>query len=101
MLARYRRKTVKLQMLIVPVVAAAALTSGCASWHAQDRGNDYQCGYAGSIEGALAGRQLQPGCGADYAGVNGASEIINERTRHELGHDRRQLEAVQRICERK
>jgi hypothetical protein len=62
---------VKLQMLIVPVVAAAALTSGCASWHAQDRGNDYQCGYSGSIEGALAGRQLRPGCGADYAGVDG------------------------------
>jgi hypothetical protein len=72
---------VKLQMLIVPVVAAAALTSGCASWHAQDRGNDYQCGYSGSIEGALAGRQLRPGCGAEYAGVDGDETITGKRDR--------------------
>jgi hypothetical protein len=56
---------VKLQMLIVPVVAAAALTSGCASWDAHYSGSDYQCGTAGSNDGhysALAGRQGSSGC---------------------------------------
>ena len=69
----------KLQMLIVPVLAASALTSGCASWDGRDRGNDYQCGYGGSNEaydGVLADRQRRPGCGTDYAAAAVAHEII-------------------------
>jgi uncharacterized protein YjbJ (UPF0337 family) len=72
-------------MLIVPVVAAAALTSGCASldarWDAQHRGNDYQCGNAASSDGhysAFAGRQGRSGCGADYAAAAVAHEVITE-----------------------
>jgi hypothetical protein len=70
-------------MLIVPVVAAAALTSGCASWDARGRGNDYQCGYAGSTEGhdsAFASRHGWSGCGADYAAAAVAHEIITKGT---------------------
>jgi hypothetical protein len=62
---------VRMQMLFVAVLAAAALTSGCASWDARYRGDDYQCGYGGPTDGyygALAGRQGRPGCGADFAG---------------------------------
>jgi predicted small secreted protein len=73
---------VKLQMLIVPVLAAAALTSGCASWDGHDRGNDYQCGYGDSNEtyyGVLAGRQ-RPGCGTDYAAAAVAHETITRET---------------------
>ena len=69
----------KLQMLIVPVLAAAVLASGCASWDARDRGNDYQCGYAGSTGAhysAFAGRQGRSGCGPDYAAAAVAYEII-------------------------
>jgi len=57
---------VRLQMLIVPVFAAAALASGCASWDARYRGNDYQCGSARPNEGhygAVAGRPPASGCG--------------------------------------
>jgi uncharacterized protein YjbJ (UPF0337 family) len=71
---------VKSQMLIVPVLAAAVLASGCASWDAR-RGNDYQCGSASANEdyyGGFAGRQVRSGCGADYAGVDSGREIINE-----------------------
>jgi hypothetical protein len=77
------RDTVKRQRLIVPVVAAAALASGCAGWDMHDRGNDYQCGSAGSTEGhdsALAGRRGWSGCGADYAAAAVAHGIITERT---------------------
>ena len=69
----------KQQLLIVPVFAAAALASGCASWKAQDRGNDFQCEYARSSEGlysAFAGRQRRSGCGADYAAAAIGHEII-------------------------
>jgi hypothetical protein len=69
-------------MLIVPVVAAA-LTSGCASWDAHDRGNDYQCGYADSTDGhysAFAGRHGWSGCGGDYAAAAVAYEIITKGT---------------------
>jgi hypothetical protein len=80
---------VKLQMLIAPVLAAAALASGCASWNAHDR-NDYQCGYAVSSEShytALADRQDTSNCGANYAAAAGAHEVIWEGKRHELGDD--------------
>jgi len=53
-------------MLVVPVFATAALASGCASWDARYRGNDYQCGSAPSNEGhygAFAGRPPGPECG--------------------------------------
>ena len=56
----------QLQMLIVPVFAAAALASGCASWDARYRGNYYQCGSSRSNEGhygAFAGRAPGSGCG--------------------------------------
>ena len=71
----------KQQIFIVPVLAAAALASGCASWDAHDRGSDYQCGYAGSIEGhfsAFADRQDPAKCGADYAAAAIAHEIITK-----------------------
>jgi hypothetical protein len=77
---------VKLQMSIVPVLAAAAFASGCASWNAYD-GNDYQCGYAS--EGhytALADRRHAFNCGANYAAAAGRHEVIWEGMRHELGH---------------
>jgi hypothetical protein len=69
-------------MLIVMVVAAA-LTSGCAIWDTHDRGDDYQCGYADSTKGhdsALAGRHGWSGCGADYAAAAVADEIITKGT---------------------
>jgi hypothetical protein len=69
---------VKLQNLIVPAVAAAALAAGCANWNAHDRGDDYQCGYAGSIKGhtsASAGRHGWSGCGSDYAAAAGADGL--------------------------
>ena len=72
----------KLQMLIVPVLAAVAFASGCASWNADD-GNDYQCGYAAPTRGhdsAFAGRHGRSGCGADYAAAAVAHEIITEGT---------------------
>ncbi len=56
----------RLQMLIVTVFAAAALASGCASWDARYRGNDYQCGSARPTvghNGAFAGRPPASGCG--------------------------------------
>jgi hypothetical protein len=77
------REPVKLPRLILPVVAAAVLASGCASWGAHDQGNDYQCGYAGSTEGydnAFAGRRGWSGCGADYAAAAVAHGIITDRT---------------------
>jgi uncharacterized protein YjbJ (UPF0337 family) len=67
---------VKLQMLIVPVLAAVAFASGCASWNAHD-GNDYQCGYAVASERhytALAYRQHTSNCGANYAAAAGATK---------------------------
>jgi hypothetical protein len=74
---------VKLQMLIVPALAAAALASGCVNWDAHDRGNDYQCGHAGSTEGhysAFAGRRGWSGCGADYAAAAVVHEITTKGT---------------------
>ena len=71
----------KQQILIVPVLAAAALASGCASWDAHDRSNDYQCGYAGSTEShfsAFADRLDRSKCGADYAAAAVAHEIITK-----------------------
>ena len=82
-LAIRERDTVKLQRLIVPIVAAAALASGCASWDTHERGNDYQCGYAGSTEGHdsdFAGRHEWSKCGADYAAAAVARGIITKRT---------------------
>jgi len=70
---------VKQRIFTVPVLAAAALASGCASWDAHDRGSDYQCGYAGSTGGhvsAFADRQDPSKCGADYAAAAVAHEII-------------------------
>jgi uncharacterized protein YjbJ (UPF0337 family) len=72
---------VKQQILIAPLLAVAALASGCASWDAHDRGNDYQCGYAGSIEGpfsAFTDRQDWAKCRADYAADAVAHEIITK-----------------------
>jgi len=73
----------KMQTLIVPVLgAAAALASGCAS-DTRDRGNDYQCGYAGWNEGrhgAIAGGQGRAGCGAEYAAAAAADQIITKGT---------------------
>jgi hypothetical protein len=69
---------VKLQMFIVPVLAAAGLASGCASWDAHDRGNDYQCGYSGLTEnhGPFAHRQDGFGCGAEYAAAAVGQETV-------------------------
>jgi len=80
---------VKLPMLIV-LVLAACLAGGCAGWDANDRRNDFQCGYAVSSEGpdgAIADRQNPSMCGADYAAAAVAYENIREGRRHELGHD--------------
>jgi hypothetical protein len=74
--------TVKLQILIAPIVAAAALASGCASWDTQDHGDDYQCGYAGSTKGhdsTFASRHGWSGCSADYAAAV-VYEIITKGT---------------------
>src|SRR6266853_1273099 len=56
------------QLLIVPVFAAAALASGCASRDARYRGNDYQCGSARPTvihDSAFAGRPPESGCGGN------------------------------------
>jgi hypothetical protein len=78
-LANRGRDTVKLQILVAPVVAAAVLASGCASCGTHERSNDYQCGYAAPTEGhdsAFAGRHNWSGCNADYAADTVANEII-------------------------
>jgi len=95
---------VKQQILIVPVLAAAALASGCASWDAHDRSNDYQCGSAPSNEGhygAFAGRPPGPECGENLETLAASRKISIGRTivRHERqSHNRDSIARLIRVA---
>ena len=87
---------------IVPLLAAA-LASGCAGWHPQERGNDdNQCAYAGSTgagstEGqraAFGGRPRGLGCDADYSAATIAYEQTYGITQDQVGHELRAFEEV-------